>query len=187
VGRSLQISNARIALALFLGSETMFFAGLIGAYIVLRHASPVWPPPGQPRLPIAVTWMNTAVLVFSCWTMWRANAALRRKSPRGLEWTLSLTCLLGIVFLGVQGSEWIRLVSYGLTVSSGVYGATFYVLIGVHGLHVLGAVVWLLIVLFRARAVAFSSSRAAEVELVGIYWYYVGALWLVLFPMVYLL
>ena len=83
-------------------------------------------------------------------------------------------------------SEWIRLVNYGLKVTSGVYGATFYVLIGVHGLHVLGAVLWLLIVLFRARAAAFSASRAVEVELVGIYWYYVGGLWLVLFPMVYL-
>ena len=173
-------------MAMFLGAETMFFTGLIGAYMVLRQATLVWPPPGQPRLPIAVTWANTAVLMLSCLTMWRAKAALRRRSPRGLERALTLTCLLGIVFLGIQGSEWIRLVHHGLTVSSSIYGSTFYLLIGVHGLHVLGAVLWLLGVLFRSRANRFSSENATEVELAGIYWYYVGGLWLFIFPMVYL-
>lgn len=181
-----RLSNARIAIAMFLGAETMFFTGLIGAYMVLRQASPAWPPPGLPRLPIAVTWANTAALMFSCWTMWRANQAVRMRSPRRLERALSVTCLLGIVFVGVQGSEWIRLVAHGLKVSSGVYGSTFYVLIGVHGLHVLGAVLWLLGVLFRARSNRFSMANAKAVSLVSIYWYYVGGLWLVLFPMVYL-
>lgn len=173
-------------MAMFLGAETMFFTGLIGAYLVLRQASPAWPPPGQPRLPIAVTWANTAVLVLSCWTMWRAGHAVRAHSPRRLERGLTLTCLLGIAFLAVQGSEWLRLVVHGLKVSSGVYGSTFYVLIGTHGLHVLGAVIWLLAVLFKARSNRFSADNAKAVELVGIYWTYVGALWLVLFPLVYL-
>lgn len=181
-----RLTNARIAMAMFLGAETMFFTGLIGAYMVLRQASPVWPPPGLPRLPILVTWANTAVLMLSCWTMWRARHAVGQRSPRRLERFLTLTAFLGILFLGIQGSEWIRLVGHGLRVSSGVYGSTFYVLIGVHGLHVLGAVAWLILVLFRARAHRFSPARAQEMDLAGIYWYYVGGLWLVLFPMVYL-
>lgn len=185
-GAGPRLSNARLAIAVFLGAETMFFTGLVGAYLVLRQASPVWPPPGLPRLPIAVTWVNTAVLVLSCWTMWQAGRAARARSPRKLERSLTLTCLLGITFLAVQGSEWIRLVLHGLKVSSGVYGSTFYVLIGTHGLHVLGAVVWLLAVLFVERANRFSSGNATAVELVAIYWTYVGALWLFLFPAVYL-
>lgn len=180
------VSNASIALAMVLGAETMFFTGLIGAYLVLRESSPQWPPPGLPRLPIGVTWANTGILMLSCVSMWRAVVALRRRRPRGQEFTLTLTCLLGAVFLGVQGSEWVRLIHHGLTVSSGVYGSTFYVLIGAHGLHVLFAVLWLLVVMLRARANRFLSTNAREVELAGIYWFYVGGLWLVLFPMVYL-
>jgi cytochrome c oxidase subunit 3 len=122
----------------------------------------------------------------SCVTMGLAHAALRQRSPWRLERYLTLTTLLGTFFLAVQGTEWIRLVRHGLTVSAGVYGATFYTLIGVHGLHVLGAVVWLLIVLARARRTRFSSANAVAVDLVRIYWFYVGGLWLFLFPLVYL-
>jgi heme/copper-type cytochrome/quinol oxidase subunit 3 len=185
-GRRPGISSARLALAMFLGAETMFFTGLIGAYLVLRQASPAWPPAGLPRLPIAVTWANTGILVASCWTMWLAGSAIRKRSPRKLERHLTLTCLLGIVFLGVQGSEWLRLIGHGLRVSSGVYGATFYTLIGVHGLHVLGAVLWLLLVLVHARNNRFSPASAQAVGLAAMYWYYVGGLWLFLFPAVYL-
>ena len=179
-------TNARLAMVMFLGAETMFFTGLLGAYIVLKSASLSWPPPGLPALPIAVTWANTFALVLSCLTIWRANDAIRRHRPRGLVKWLTVTSLLGTLFLCVQGSEWARLVYHGLTVSSGVYGSTFYLLIGAHGLHVLGAVLWLLRVLFKAGRDRFSAGSAVEVDLAAMYWYYVGALWLVIFPMVYL-
>ncbi len=180
------VSNARIAIAMLLGAETMFFTGLIGAYLVLRGASPLWPPPGLPRLPVAVTWANTLVFVISCVTMQRAAVAAAKRSPLRLERSLTITALLGTVFLTVQGSEWLRLIYHGLTVSAGVYGSTFYTLIGVHGLHVLAAVIWLLWVLARARGNRFSAANAAAVDLVRIYWHYVGAVWLILFPLVYL-
>ena len=67
-----------------------------------------------------------------------------------------------------------------------MYGATFYVLIGCHALHVLAAVVWLAIVLFRARRGKYSQERYTGIETCSMYWYYVGAVWLVLFPLVYL-
>jgi len=181
------IGNGRIAVMVLLGAETMLFTGLIGAYVVLRDSSPMWPPPGMPHLPLAVTWANTAVLVLSCVTMQRANAAVRAGNPARLERFLTLTALLGIMFIAVQGSEWIQLVLHGMTVAGGVYGASFFALIGLHGLHVLGAVLWLLWVLARARGDRFSAANAVTVDMVGIYWYYVGGLWLILFPLVYLL
>jgi heme/copper-type cytochrome/quinol oxidase subunit 3 len=181
------VGNGRIAILMLLGAETMFFTGLIAAYMVLRGSAPMWPPPDLPRLPIAVTWLNTFVLAGSCWTMHRARVAMAQRSPWRLEKALTATALMGTAFLAVQGTEWIRLVGHGLRLSSGVYGATFYVLIGVHGLHVLAAVAWLIWVLHRGRTTRFSTATAVAVDLAGIYWYFVGALWLVLFPMVYLL
>jgi cytochrome c oxidase subunit 3 len=181
-----RISNGRIAIVMLLGAEVMLFTPLIGSYVVLRSASPIWPPLDQPRLPIFVTWLNTMVLLGSCLTMRLAVIAVARRSPMRLERWLSLTVLLGITFIGVQGFEWVRLIAHGLSVSSGVYAGTFYVLIGFHALHVLGAVIWLIYVLARARANRFSPANAVAVDLAAIYWFFVGGLWLVLFPIVYL-
>ncbi len=180
------VSNARLGMAVFLSFEAMFFAGLIGAFVVFRMGSPLWPPPGQPRLPIVVTWVNTAILLFSACTMWSALRAVRIEDRQGLRTALSVTALLGTIFLVIQGSEWIRLIGHGLTMSAGIYGATFYTLIGCHGLHVLGAVIWLAIVRVAIRGNRFSARGRVSVELCGMYWYFVVALWPVLFWLVYL-
>lgn len=179
------ISNARLGMLMLISAETMFFVGLIGAYVVFRAGSSVWPS-GHLYLPVGVTWVNTLVLFVSCYTMHRAIAALRLdRLPSAGNW-LGVTALLGSIFLGVQGYEWTQLVRDGLTISTGIYGATFYTLIGCHGLHVLAAVVWLLVVLVLAKRGAFSARRSIAVEVCGMYWYYVGGLWALLFPLVYL-
>jgi cytochrome c oxidase subunit III len=172
---------------MFLAFETMFFAGLLGAFLVYRLESTSWPPPGEPYLPIAVTWVNTGILLASAYTMRRAHRAILEGSQAGLVHDLGLTALLGTMFLGVQGSEWVRLVHYGLTLQSGIYGATFYTLIGCHGVHVLAAVLWLAWVLVLATNGRFSLERHTGVQLCKMYWMFVVGLWIVLFPSVYLM
>ncbi len=186
-GSGTPISNARVAIVMLLAAETMLFTGLIGAYIVLRGASvEPWPPSGQPRLPLGITWANTMVLLASAWTMRRAAVALSRRESRTLRTAAIATACLGTVFLLIQGSEWTRLILHGLTASSSLYGATFYTLIGVHGAHVAAAVVWLVAVALRFHGDRFTLSRAAGVDVLAIYWYFVCAVWAVLFPLVYL-
>ncbi len=180
------VGNGYIGIAVFLGAEAMFFAGLIGAFLVFRYGSQIWPPPFQPRLPLGITSVNTAVLLLSAWTMVRASIAWKcGNRPKSVRYLL-LTSVLGLVFLVVQGSEWARLIHFGLTISSGVYGGTFYTLIGFHGLHVLGAVVWLVSVFFVLRDAPFGSRSRTRLELCAIYWYFVVGLWPVLFGLVYL-
>ncbi len=179
------ISNARLGMLMLISAETMFFAGLLGAYVVFRVGSPAWPS-GHLYLPVGVTWVNTLVLFISCYTMHRATAALRLNHQQSSGNWLAVTALLGTLFLGVQGYEWAQLIRDGLTISTGIYGATFYTLIGCHGLHVLAAVVWLLVVLLLTKQGAFSARRSIVVEVCAMYWYYVGALWALLFPLVYL-
>ena len=181
------VSNAVLGMLMFLAFEAMLFAGLLGAFLVFRLASTSWPPPGEPYLPIAVTWVNTAILVASAYTMSRAHGAIRDGNRAGLVHGLGLTVLLGTTFLAVQGNEWIRLVHHGLTLQSGVYGATFYTLIGCHGVHVLAAVLWLAAVLVLATRGRFSPERHVGVQLCKMYWMFVVGLWLVLFPSVYLM
>jgi heme/copper-type cytochrome/quinol oxidase subunit 3 len=180
------IDKGVLGLLFFLGTEVMFFAGLISAYIVLRAGSPVWPPPGQPRLPIEVTGLNTVVLLLSAVTMHFALRAARRDRRSGLVGWLTVTALLGALFLAVQGYEWVRLVGFGMSLSSGVFGGTFYALIGSHGVHVLGAVVALLFVLGAAVKGRYTAADHSGVVLCEIYWMFVVALWPLLYLLVYL-
>jgi heme/copper-type cytochrome/quinol oxidase subunit 3 len=180
------LSNARLGMLMFLGAETMFFAALIGAFLVFRVASQTWPPPIFPKLPVLITGVNTLFLLYSALTMQQAQKAVRRGlQGRGIH-LLALTALLGMVFLAIQGYEWLRLLRFGLTLSSGVYGATFYTLIGAHALHVSAAVVWLLSAWWWTKRGGYNASRFVGLAMCGMYWYYVVGLWPVLYGLVYL-
>ena len=179
------ISNTRIAMVVVIAGESMLFSGLIGMYLVFRLSRP-WPPADLPRLPLGITSLNTLVLFASALPMTRALRAVRRDDQPALVRTLALTAILGIAFLAVQGLEWVRLLRHGLTLGSSMYGACFYVLIGCHGVHVLVAVLWLAVTAILAARGVFRSARHAALEMCAIYWYFVCALWLILFPLVYL-
>lgn len=180
--------NSLIAMLLFIGADIMLFAGLIGAFMVFRFGAEGWPPAGQPLLPIGVTGVNTAILLLSGLTMiktWRLLSNWNRQTV--LKW-LTITVIFGTLFLVVQGFEWLRLIGFGLTLNSGVYGATFYTIIGCHALHVVGAVVWLSVVTFKLKLKpnSYNASHHTGIKLIGMYWLLVVALWPVLYGLVYL-
>ncbi len=179
-------NNVWLAVLVFLGAEAMFFAGLMGAYIVFRVGAAVWPPPFQPRLPVGVTGVNTVFLLASAATIRVALRGARRGDGTHLVRWLGLTALLGAIFLAVQGYEWIELIQFGLTVSSSVYGGLFYTLIGFHALHVFGALVWLMVVFTLARRGRYAKDRYLGVQTCAMYWTFVVALWPALYGLVYL-
>jgi len=183
------ISNARLGILILLGAETMLFSGLIGAFLVFRMGNITWPPPSHIniQLPRAVTGINTVLLILSGYTMFQALRTIQKDRVNQLRNWLLLTGGLGLLFLVIQGSEWIQLVHNGLTLQSGVYGGIFYVLIGCHAAHVLGAVIWLFIVFGIAVAGRFSAAQHIGVETCTMYWIFVVALWPILYVLVYLL
>jgi cytochrome c oxidase subunit III len=182
---SSSINAVQLGVLLFIGSEIMLFAGLLAVYTAFRFGNLTWPS-AQLYLPVKVTWVNTFFLLFSCYTMYRAVSAGRKDQQGPLVTFLTITALLGTLFLSIQGYEWVQLIRDGLTITTGIYGATFYLLIGGHALHVLGAVVWLLVVVRLARQGRFPSFRFVGVEVCAWYWYFVGGLWVLLFTLVYL-
>lgn len=183
------LSNARLGVLVLLGAETMLFSGLIGTFLVFRVGNVTWPPPSHIglELPRLITGINTALLLLSGYTMFQAHRAIRGDRVKRLRNWLLVTGVLGFLFLGVQGSEWVQLIRNGLTLQSGVYGGIFYVLIGCHAVHVLTAVIWLFIVFGMASAGRFSAERYVGVDTCTIYWIYVVALWPILYVLVYLL
>ena len=180
------LDNVRLAMIFLISGEIMFFGGLVSAFLVLRVSAPVWPPPLQPRLPLGVTGVNTLVLLASSVAMAAALRALARGDRDTLVRRLVVTTGLGALFLLVQGYEWARLIRFGLTLSSGVYGTTFYTLIGTHAAHVLGALVWLAVTVALAARGRFADGRTGPLRACAMYWHFVVALWPILYVAVYL-
>jgi heme/copper-type cytochrome/quinol oxidase subunit 3 len=176
---------ALLGTLLLVAGEVMLFAGLLFVFWVLRLSAPTWPPPLQPRLPVALTGFNTLVLLGSSVTLAAALRARRRGEPGRLVAGLAASAGLGGVFLTVQGWEWLRLVRFGLTATSSTYGALFYTLIGAHAVHVLAALGWLAAMIALARRGRFTH-RAAPLQACALYWHFVVALWPVLWAVVYL-
>jgi cytochrome c oxidase subunit 3 len=181
------LENAILATIFLIAAEVMFFAGLGSAFSVLRLAAPVWPPPLQPRLPVGITGINTLVLLGSSVAVAAGIRALRGGQRQSAIRCLELAGVLGGFFLLVQGYEWVRLIGFGLTMSSSTYGATFYTLIGAHGVHVLAALGWLGITLLLLARGRFANGQTAAVRACALYWHFVVTLWPILYVSVYLL
>ncbi len=179
--------SARIGMVFFLVTEAMFFAGLLAAYWVLRGTVVPWPPEGQPRLPVFMTGINTAVLLASGVALFGTDAALRKGCRRCLISWLGAAMLGGVVFLMVQGYEWVRLIRFGLTTVKNVYGGTFYLIVGAHGLHVVIALIFFLVIFWRAARGAYSAERHTGLTLLRMYWSFVVLIWPAIYVPLYLL
>jgi len=187
--------NAKLGMWVFLLSEVMFFTSLIGAYIIIRFAHPDhFAAPGE-VLNVPLTAINTFILICSSVTMVKAFAAIEQDDQKGLKMWLLATIVLGSTFVGVQVYEYIHLIGDGFVPNAAdyaagggpLYGSTFYLMTGFHGLHVslgVGALIWILI---RAMKGSYHSKRLGGVEAVGLYWHFVDLVWIVLFTIVYLI
>ena len=136
------VPSAVIATLVLVLTEIMYFSSLVSSYNVIRaQLFGAWAPPGDVRLPIAATAFNTGLLVISGVTMWFANRLFKKVETRkAAQLLFGLTITLGTCFVAFQGYEWVKLVQYGMTMQSGIFGAIFYLVIGSHAAHVLGAV-----------------------------------------------
>jgi cytochrome c oxidase subunit III len=181
------ISSSLLGMVLFIASEVMFFGGLFGAYFTIRSAAPEWPPPDTPHLSAPYAAILTAILVTSSVTMQFGVWAIRKNDQRRLKLWLAVSLLLGATFLVLQGLEYANLIEEGMTLSSGVFGSTFYTLTGFHGAHVAGGAAFILIVLLRARSGQFTARYHDTVEMASYYWHFVDVVWIGLFSTIYLL
>ena len=180
------IAVARFGMVLVIVVEAMTFAGLISAFLSIRASLDFWPPLDQPRYPVVATAINTGVLLASGVTMLLFMWRYRKPdvSVHTLTLLLVVTLALGGLFVGLQGIEWVRLIGYGLTVTSSSYGSIFYVLIGFHAIHVVTAVLCLAFVTVGLLTKQFPR-RSAGMEATSIFWYFVVLVWPILYGVVY--
>ncbi|MEO8571167.1 MAG: cytochrome c oxidase subunit 3 [Chloroflexota bacterium] len=187
------ISNPVLGMLLFITSEVMFFGGLFAAYFSLRANAPQWPPTnpetGHQFVVAILPFVGpaTVLLILSSFTCQIAVSGIRRDDRTAFLRAMTVTVVLGLIFLTMQIIDYTALGAEGLTLSSGTYGTTYYTLTGFHGAHVFGGVIMLSVVLYRGMAGQFSSRHYDAVEAASLYWHFVDVVWILLFSLLYLL
>jgi heme/copper-type cytochrome/quinol oxidase subunit 3 len=179
------LDNRKLGMWLFLVTEIMLFSGLIAAMLQMKMRSPAT---ANEVLNIPVTAVNTFVLIISSTTLVLALQAMMNGDQRKTKIFLFATLALGSTFLGVQIYEYIHLITVeGFTPSGSLFGAGFYTVTGFHGFHVFIGLcwcIWLIRQVFQGR---FSAHNYMRIEIFGLYWHYVDIVWILLFPLIYLL
>lgn len=179
-GGGLLADPPRLGLWLFLGTITMLFVGFTSAFIA-RRGSPSgdWKPLALP----AVLWLNTAALLASSATLEVARRRLRRWEPGMLPW-LAATGALGLLFVVGQLSAWRSLMARGFLLASSPHNSFFYILTGLHGVHLLGAFAWFAVVFWKAHGLRYTPGRDG-LGLFATFWHFLGALWVYLFLLLF--
>jgi cytochrome c oxidase subunit 3 len=177
----------RLGILLFMSSEVLLFGALFATYFALRGQSGHWPDWEEHlQLPLLKTGIFSLFLFASSATVHRAEQHLKADDRRGFIRWWAATIVLGAVFLGGQAWEYINLLGEGVMLGTSHFASTFYMITGTHGLHVLGGLVVLTIVLVRAMKGQFNSERHLAPTAAAMYWHFVDAIWVIVFTMLYL-
>jgi heme/copper-type cytochrome/quinol oxidase subunit 3 len=193
------ISNTKLAMWLFLGSEVFLFGGLITTYLLYKN-----PLPGQGPVPhnilgadgqvvqegifdIPFTSASSFVLLMSSLTMVLAVSAIERGDHQRLRVWLGGTALLGATFIAGQVYEFTAFYNEGLGFTTSRFSSAFYGLTGFHGVHVTVGIVMLMSLFFWSLRGRLPEHRSETVEVVGLYWHFVDVVWIIIFAVVYLI
>lgn len=170
---------------LFMVSDLVLFSSFIFAYLYLRNSGQGWPPPGGPKLDLALASINSVILFGSGATMHFALENWKHRNfMKFAGWIVSTICL-GALFLSGQIIEYAKIgVGWG---NSGIFGTSFFTLTGMHGFHVFCGIIYLTILLLQAVQGKYTFQKYTGLTLGTLYWHFVDVIWVVLFSIFYLL
>jgi heme/copper-type cytochrome/quinol oxidase subunit 3 len=180
--------NAKLGVWLFLASEVMLFGALFSSYVLLRTGAQTWEH-GAEILSVPLGTINTFVLIASSVTMVFSWASLQAKNLARFKLFMGLTLLCALVFLVIKGFEYRAKFEHGYLPSTSTYIALYFVLTGLHGLHVIGGVIVNSYLWGPGSRMWFTDPQrfTNRVEVAGLYWHFVDLVWIFLFPTLYLL
>ncbi len=161
---------------LFIVAIVMLFAGLTSAYIV-RQGDGNWL---KFKLP-SVFWLTSGIIVLSSVTMQMAYRAAKKDNLERIKLFLSATFILGILFLAGQYYSWVQLVHEDVFLVGNPSGSFLYILTGLHGLHIVSGLIFLLIMLVASYRFKVHSKNLVSMEMCSTYWHFLGGLWIYLF------
>lgn len=179
---STSLSKTQVGLFAFLATVTMLFAAFTSAYLV-RKASGDWHELPMPP----ILWLNTTVLVISGIALERARYFLKREQQHSLSNWLAVTAALGVMFLGGQMLAWRDLAAQGVFLPTWPHSSFFYILTGLHGLHLLGGITALVYTLVRVRRSHDGLLPANALRASTTYWHFMTGLWVYVFIVIFVL
>jgi heme/copper-type cytochrome/quinol oxidase subunit 3 len=180
------VSNEKLGMWVFLGSECLLFGGLISTYMLYKNTALKGPRPHD-LYDIPFTSVSSFVLLMSSMTMVLALSAIQRGDHQRCRVWLATTALLGAIFISGQVYEFTGFVKHGMGYTTNTAGSAFYTLTGFHGVHVsLGIVMLMSLVMMSVRG-RLPQERSEVVEIVGLYWHFVDVVWILIFTVVYLI
>ena len=181
------VPKEKLGVWIFLASEILIFGSLIVSYLYVRVSSGSWPIATQTHN-VMLGMTNTIILLTSSLTMILALYYMRAGNQIGTKICLGSTFALGFAFLDIKlGFEWPDLIRNGFTINSGLPGSTYYVLTGLHAIHVAVGLVAVGYLMIRTFNGGFTSTKHGAIENVGLYWHFVDIVWMFLFPLFYLI
>jgi cytochrome c oxidase subunit 3 len=169
-------------MVIFLCSESVIFLAFFAGYAVLKSSSPVWLPAGVEGLEVREPLINTVILVSSSFVAYFAERALRRHNLWAFRALWGLTMAMGAYFVFGQAVEWAGL---PFSLQSGIYGGSFFLLTGFHGLHVITGVLLMGLMLIRSFRPGNYDNGDAGVTMVSLFWHFVDVIWIILFVLIY--
>ncbi len=180
------LSHNKLAMWLFLGSECLLFGGLISTYMLYRgrHSENLGP---DQVWDIPFTSASSFVLLMSSLTMVLAVSSARRGDDRNTKTWLSVTALLGSLFVAGQVYEFTTFYKEGLGFGTSLFSSSFFALTGFHGVHVSVGIIMLLAVMGMIAKNRIPGDKAEVVELIGLFWHFVDIIWILIFTLVYLI
>ena len=182
------LANGKLGIWLFLASEVMLFGALFSALILIRTSAPTWPD-SHKILNVWLAMVNTFVLIFSSVSVVLSWANLRLGNLKAGKVWLFVTLMCGVGFLAIKTIEYREKFHHGYFPKTNNFFATYFVMTGLHGLHVIGGMVVFAYLLLTADK-WYGTKRAQftnRVEVTGLYWHFVDLVWIFLFPTLYLL
>ncbi|HTY21450.1 MAG TPA: cytochrome c oxidase subunit 3 family protein [Geobacteraceae bacterium] len=186
-GNPAALETARLGIWCFLATEVLLFGGLFTAYTVFRVSNPELFHVQYLKLNRIFGAVNTVVLICSSLTVALGIAAIRQGKQRMLRVCLILTLILAAAFLGVKYAEYSEHIARGELPATNNFFSLYYMLTGLHAIHVCGGMIALSTMLAMAFQGKFSAEYHNPVEITGLYWHFVDLVWIYLFPMLYLI
>ncbi len=180
------LSNEKLAMWAFLGSECLLFGALISAYLLYKNRSVNGPYP-KDVFDIPFTSASSFMLLMSSLTMVLALSAIQRGDVRRMRIWILATASLGALFVTGQVYEFTSFYREGLSLSTNLFGSSFFVMTGFHGVHVTLGILMLLSLYAISMRGGIGPEKAEVVEIAGLYWHFVDVVWIVIFTVVYLI
>ena len=173
-----------LGMLISLGSFSMLFITLLASYAILRVQAGSWMSNNMSALSMALGWLNTGMLLLSSISYFMVSRSTKKRNKAIIQRFLNTTITIGFIFLILQLTLWYTLNQDGYSIISHIEGSVFYMLSGLHGLHIVGGIIALFWLNYKINNLV---NYLQQVKLVGMFWHFLTVIWVVIFITVILI